>query len=480
MSPGSGNEFLVARWTAPASGDYRILASWLDLDKHGGNGATAFLVKNGQEQFAQTFQSTTSSTGKANLRARTLSLNAGDVLDFVVGSNGEHLFDATAFNAAIRRVPKVTITSPADRTQVVATDATGQVVTFTFDVEHSRPIQKVYLQVDDLAGGPVDFTAPFSLAARLKPGDHRVTVQATDEDKVVAESALIVVTVLPPPPTAQQNLNGKGHTEAGSSQAAVQPPAYFYHSIRSGSWYDPGTWGSTNGGTTYPLRWDYANIQNGHEVFIPGGSGGIRSVEIRGLTVDGRLFGTTDPAAAERDSVDLFGTLQVGGQLDNLKLFINGPAGKFLYYGKGVIKNVDFVNQSAIRVTAAQFNGEGVTIENRGTIKAGPPVISQEQLNISLKGLNHTAGKLTLNGNTVLRLPPGARLGGHVELSPGYVVSDAGAGVLSDNGLGLIGLVGGNPHWSGWRNVNRTRWWHPYRLGWRHANRTRWGDAGSS
>lgn len=436
LSPGSGNEFLVVRWTAPDNGDYRAMARWVDIDQHGGNGATAYLLKNGQEQFSKTFRSTTTSTGRAWMRSRVLSLNAGDVLDFVVGSDGEHTFDATAFNAAVRRVPKVTITSPASGSIL-----TGQ-VTFNVDVQHSEPIESVAIFFNEQTAGLSDLTSPYSIVAAPKPGYHKVVAVATDADGVMAQSAEVVVIV--PPPTAQQSEARKGPMETDSSSTieAVTPGRLFFSSA-SGPWNDPATWGNAG----VPGRWDYAIISPSHNVVIDFGTG----TQIRHLTVNGDLSGGGSPG---NEQLDVYGTLHANGRIENLDLYINGPAGKFLILGQSpILRFVNVINQGKFVITAEGFNGEGVTIENRGSIKAGPPVTSQGPLVVPVTGFNQLGGQTTLGVNTVLRAPDGVNLNGLLQLSPYYapaisengagVVSNHGGSLISDNGAALIGLDGG-------------------------------------
>ena len=427
MSPGSGNEVLVARWTAPAAGDYRVVAQWVDLDNHGGNGVFAYLLRNGLVEFMQKVESTGTSTGKAKLRARTFSLNAGETLDFALGSNGDTTFDATAFNAAIRRIPKVTITSPASGLEL---SGGAQNVTVNVSVEDLLPASKVTLTVDDAENVVTDGSAPYSLTALLKPGYHRITAVVTDTGGAKVESPEIVVIVTPP---TQQAATARGKKNDSWQAPEATTPGKLFYSSGSGSWNDPATWGNQGG---VPLRWDYAIIQPGHHVTLDLG------IQVRDVTVNGKLGSV--PGASVQYSLDVYGTLHATGEIENLDLYIQGPAGKFLILGQSpVLRFVNIFNQSRFIITAEAFNGEGVTIENRGSIKAGPPQTSQAQLQVSLTGLTHTAGKLTIDPNTVISAPPGIKLGGLVELSPGHVVSDAGAGLISDNGAALIGLDGG-------------------------------------
>ncbi len=50
MQP-TGNEYAVARWTAPAAGTYAIAARWVDVQSASGNGAAGYVVVNGEQIF---------------------------------------------------------------------------------------------------------------------------------------------------------------------------------------------------------------------------------------------------------------------------------------------------------------------------------------------------------------------------------------------------------------------------------------------
>jgi hypothetical protein len=106
----STNQFSIVRWIAPASGSYLIDAYWTDLDPNGTqfsgvNGASGAITLNGSVLFNVSFgnNSGTSTTF-------TQTLNAGDIVDFLTGSQGDYRFDDTAFNATITLVPEPTTT----------------------------------------------------------------------------------------------------------------------------------------------------------------------------------------------------------------------------------------------------------------------------------------------------------------------------------------------------------------------------------
>jgi hypothetical protein len=97
----AASAFEIVRWTAPASGTYTLTGSWRDLDPNGGNGAEAAITVNGVSIFDQTFANNGNTA--TNL---TETLTTGDLVDFIIGPNGDPSFDATAFNATITAVPE--------------------------------------------------------------------------------------------------------------------------------------------------------------------------------------------------------------------------------------------------------------------------------------------------------------------------------------------------------------------------------------
>lgn len=105
LHPASNNDFAVVRWTAPSSGMFSITAYWRDDDPHGGNGATGHIVLNGVALFEATWANGNSAALNSPLM---LSLNAGDKMDFLLGSAGDWGFDSTAFNATIVAIPEPT------------------------------------------------------------------------------------------------------------------------------------------------------------------------------------------------------------------------------------------------------------------------------------------------------------------------------------------------------------------------------------
>jgi hypothetical protein len=94
--PGSDGSAAVVRWTAPLTAQYKISAYWRKTDTHGGGGCQSAVVVDGKVLFQQAWGND-STPGYTN----TVAINAGSVVDFVLGPNGDFNFDGSKFNATI-------------------------------------------------------------------------------------------------------------------------------------------------------------------------------------------------------------------------------------------------------------------------------------------------------------------------------------------------------------------------------------------
>ena len=101
--PSGTQELPVVRWVAPYGGTFAVDATWRHIDPNGGDGVSANVVVNGASVFAQSVFRTSTTTFQA------LTLNAGDIVDFVTGKGpGTSVtFDTTAFTAKITAVRNV-------------------------------------------------------------------------------------------------------------------------------------------------------------------------------------------------------------------------------------------------------------------------------------------------------------------------------------------------------------------------------------
>ncbi|MBL9135805.1 MAG: CHRD domain-containing protein [Verrucomicrobiales bacterium] len=99
---------------------------------------------------------------------------------------------------AVNQAPQVQIASPANGTSFPSTAP----VTITATASDT---DGTVIKVEFLDGGQVigeDTTAPFSLEATLAPGDHVLSVKATDDDGSSTTSASVTITVTAPQNTA--------------------------------------------------------------------------------------------------------------------------------------------------------------------------------------------------------------------------------------------------------------------------------------
>lgn len=103
LHPGSDGTKPVVRWTAPQSGTYIVTGFWQDHDWGGGDGCSPGIVVNGVSVFNGD-GSADFDNGNGAFAARVLVLNAGDTVDYVLGSRGAEAYDSTRFNATVTRV----------------------------------------------------------------------------------------------------------------------------------------------------------------------------------------------------------------------------------------------------------------------------------------------------------------------------------------------------------------------------------------
>ena len=111
----AGEEKAVVRFTAPTTSLYRVDALFEDLDdccglnNNASAGVDVHIVRNAVSIFDDAISRETNETiqlATATSFGGFVSLNAGDTLDFVVGTNGQLFGDATRFNAVITAVPE--------------------------------------------------------------------------------------------------------------------------------------------------------------------------------------------------------------------------------------------------------------------------------------------------------------------------------------------------------------------------------------
>ncbi len=90
----------VIRWTAPEAGTYSISALWQDVNWVVGDGCNASIVKNGTVVlYNHDFDNR-----NGRFASQVETLNAGDVIDFMLGPRAGDPADSTRFNAMITKV----------------------------------------------------------------------------------------------------------------------------------------------------------------------------------------------------------------------------------------------------------------------------------------------------------------------------------------------------------------------------------------
>jgi hypothetical protein len=103
MDPGSGGQYCVLRFTPPESGEYQIQGAFSSVDQYFGAKTDVHILLNGTSFFDSEVYGTTSVTDFN----QTIQLNAGDVLDFAVGTDGLPWgWDTTGLSATIMPVPE--------------------------------------------------------------------------------------------------------------------------------------------------------------------------------------------------------------------------------------------------------------------------------------------------------------------------------------------------------------------------------------
>lgn len=108
MHPANGYK-TERNWKADVSGNIRITGNPKKVDSTFGNGVTASIWKNGIQLWSQTV--TTLSGTQHDFQT---SVNAGDVIAFVLESNGDSSYDKTFWNPVIEEIKQNVYTASAD------------------------------------------------------------------------------------------------------------------------------------------------------------------------------------------------------------------------------------------------------------------------------------------------------------------------------------------------------------------------------
>ncbi len=100
--PGLG--YATLRWTAPKSATYMITASFFSIVV-GGGATTDVHVQRNHVSLFDGFVNGAGSVQNWSTRNEGIALTAGDVIDLVVGPNGDYTADSTGVDAAIQQTP---------------------------------------------------------------------------------------------------------------------------------------------------------------------------------------------------------------------------------------------------------------------------------------------------------------------------------------------------------------------------------------
>jgi len=106
MDPGSGGQYCVLRFTPPEGGEYQIQGAFSSVDQYFGAKTDVHILVNGTSFFDGVVYGTTSVSDFD----QSLQLNAGDTLDFAVGTDGLPWgWDTTGLGATITLVPEPSV-----------------------------------------------------------------------------------------------------------------------------------------------------------------------------------------------------------------------------------------------------------------------------------------------------------------------------------------------------------------------------------
>jgi len=175
MHPGSNNQHAVLRWTAPRAGPYRIRASFIGIDFAYPTTTDVYVLRNS----VPILSGIVNRYGSGPELTTTITLAAGDRIDFSVGANGSYVGDHTGVDVEVLATdstpPVVTITSPANGTVLAATSVT---VLATVSDESATTVVSTPAGISanlPEGGGAVGGTVPLQTE-----GANLIAVNATD------------------------------------------------------------------------------------------------------------------------------------------------------------------------------------------------------------------------------------------------------------------------------------------------------------
>ena len=350
-------------------------------------------------------------------------LPVGATVDFVVGANGDANADLTALNAAVRRLPTVTISAPAS---VVA----GQDVNVT--INSSEPLTAAALRRDGMNAG-TDRTAPFDFVLRdLTPGVYQLQAEGL-AGGVLTSSNLLTLTVTDPPTVTRRGT---------AAPDAITATGSTFDAVTSGTWDRADIWRRrSDGGSGVPGPNDVAIIPDNVQIVLD------TNRTVGKVFSEGRIAGESG-----NTNLELTVTKQLGiaGLIRDLTIKI--PVGSVLTNVKGsaFFENIKVENDGEMVISKSLF-ATGGSLVNRGALnvrtgpgQGGPVILKGSDLmlagTVRLSPGVAIAGRLVgLDGGTLIGLDGSTLIGN----DGSTLVGNDGASLIGLDGSTLIGLDGG-------------------------------------
>lgn len=207
--PGPSGEFSVVRWTAPYSGTYSLASAFESLRFSGPPTTTdVHVLLNSHPLFGDVINGYLSS-GTRNF-STTLSLNAGDVIDFAVGygDNLNYYYDSTGLKASIIRIktqPDLPPVANAGPDQKIECPATNNVSVMLDGSGSSDPNGYPLTYTWTWPGGTADGAKPI---VTLPIGKTTITLSVNDGNGKTATDEVIVIIGDTIPPATSASLIG--------------------------------------------------------------------------------------------------------------------------------------------------------------------------------------------------------------------------------------------------------------------------------